>query len=183
MVKKKTPEHLKRARESLRKFHAPESIAKDDHIEPWPWSEGELPPTVVTWSRTHSLLAGLESVIPKDRFNAINDALLSVDQLTIMVENLKETSRQDVLTSAARGVGGAKGGRGHKADGTGNQATDKDILLVYTTLKENGARKSQKRLVIDTMLHLTQQGKTASDTKIRNVVVAHNKHKKSVAEP
>ena len=178
MVKKKTPEYLKRARESLRKFHNPDSMTERDHIEPWS-TEVDRPPTVGAWSRTHPLLEGLQSAIPNDRFNVINEALLSVDQLTIMVENLRETSRADVLSRAASGAGGLKGGRGYKADGTGKQASDEEILRTYTAIKGNGARKLKKTVIADTMLHLKQQGKEASESRIQKLVVEQSRRKQS----
>lgn len=146
---------------------------------------GELPPTITmaVWKRIHPLLAGLEDTIPASRFDQINDALMSVDQLTMIVQNLQETSKADVLSSEKRASGGAKGGRGHKREGS-RQATDADIERALDAVDGKRARKRQKLIDSDAVLHLKDLGKQASERKIQEVKSKRNKAKKeSPAEP
>jgi hypothetical protein len=171
MAKKKTPEelNLERERKSLLPYHMPELITKDDHIEPEPWSEGELPPTPGAWPRTHPLLAGLENATPEERFSKINEALFLIDQLTIENQNLRETSRVDVRSYYKKALDPKRntGGRGYKADGTSNQATDDEIDDALKACSGLSMRKAIKTIVYDAGVILKTKQKKAGDTKLR----------------
>lgn len=186
MTKNKTPEPLAKARKGLLSFHQepPEKLLREAYDKPERLPEGAQPPpaTALGWTRVDPLLAGLESVIPAERFAAINDKLQSIDALTIMVQNLRETSRADVLATAKRAAGGPRGGRGHKRDGSGNQATNEDIDTALDACQERGVRKEVKRLVLDAIELLRDSGKTASETRVRERRLLV-KREKSVAKP
>jgi hypothetical protein len=181
MPKKKTPEQLQkeRARQELLDFHIdpPERLIRDAYNKPMRGEGGVPPPTATmgAWPRVHPLLEGLESTIPEDRFGAINDALLSVERLTIMVQNLRETSRADVLSTAARASGGHSGGAGHKADGTGNKATAEEILFTVESIKKRFDHattkpRNWKQIVVwDTKDALEREGKSVSERKIQGL--------------
>lgn len=173
MAKKKTPEHLAKARKELLPFHQepPEKLMREAYSNPerLPEDAPLPPPTAHGWPRVDPLLAGLEGVVPPERFAAINDKLRSIDALTMMVQNLRETSRADVLATAARAAGGSSGGRGHKRDGSGSQATDDEIKAALVQCSALGIRRNVTAIVTGAMHHLHGQGKTASESRVRQV--------------
>lgn len=71
------------------------------------------------------------------------------------------------MATAARGAGGKSGGRGHRRDGSGNQARDNEIDAALTQCGALGVRKQVKTVVADAMLHLKAAGKAASESRVR----------------